>query len=140
MPEELQRRETRIARIREAKQALEELSPRASHGSEGKNPKESQPAPKAQYNFTDPESRILKGAEGFVQGYNTQIAVEPAFQLIVGQQVTQAANDKRQLVPLVEKIEEQSGTKTTRSCGRQWILRGGGEPEVPEQAEDKKDS
>jgi len=44
-----------------------------------------------------------------VQGYNTQIAVEPAFQLIVGQQVTQAANDKQQLVPLVEKIEEQAG-------------------------------
>jgi hypothetical protein len=46
-----------------------------------------------------------------VQGYNTQIAVEPAFQLIVGQQVTQAANDKQQLVPLLEKIEEQSGQK-----------------------------
>ena len=70
-----------------------------------------QPTVKSQYNFTDPESRILKGADGFVQGYNTQIAVEPAFQLIVGQQVTQAANDKEQLVPLVEKIEEQSGQK-----------------------------
>jgi len=46
-----------------------------------------------------------------VQGYNTQIAVEPAFQLIVGQQVTQAANDKQQLVPLLQKIEEQSGQK-----------------------------
>ena len=46
-----------------------------------------------------------------MQGYNTQIAVEPAFQLIVGQQVTQAANDKQQLVPLVERIEEQSGQK-----------------------------
>jgi len=110
LPEELQRRETRIARIREAQQALEERA-REQARSEGKNPKESQPAPKAQYNFTDPESRILKGADGFVQGYNTQIAVEPAFQLIVGQQVTQAANDKQQLVPLVEKIEEQSGQK-----------------------------
>ena len=47
----------------------------------------------------------------FVQGYNTQIAVEPLFQLIVGQRVTQAANDKQQLAPLVEKIEEQSGQK-----------------------------
>ena len=45
------------------------------------------------------ESRILKGSDGFVQGYNTQIAVEPLFQLIVGQRVTQAANDKQQLVP-----------------------------------------
>ena len=46
-----------------------------------------------------------------MQGYNTQIAVEPAFQLIVGQRVTQAANDKQQLVPLVETIEQQSGQK-----------------------------
>src|SRR6202140_4705965 len=67
LPEELQRRETRIARIREAKQALEERA-REQARSEGKNPKESQPAPKAQYNFSDPESRILKGADGFVQG------------------------------------------------------------------------
>ncbi len=110
LPEELQRRETRIARIREAKQALEERA-REQARSEGKDSEESKPAPKAQYNFTDPESRILKGSDGFVQGYNTQIAVEPAFQLIVGQQVTQAANDKQQLVPLLQKIEEQSGQK-----------------------------
>jgi transposase len=110
LPEELQRRETRIARIREAKEALEERA-REQARNEGKDPEEAQPAPKVQYNFTDPESRILKGSDGFVQGYNTQIAVEPAFQLIVGQQVTQAANDKQQLVPLVEKIEEQSGQR-----------------------------
>ena len=54
---------------------------------------------------------MLKGPDGFVQGYNTQIAVEPVFQLIVGQRVTQAANDKQQMVPLVEAIEEQSGQK-----------------------------
>lgn len=110
LPEELQRRETRIARIREAKRALEQRA-REQARNEGKDAQEAQPAAKAQYNFTDPESRILKGADGFVQGYNTQIAVEPAFQLIVGQQVTQAANDKQQLMPLVEKIEEQAGQK-----------------------------
>jgi transposase len=110
LPEELQRRETRIARIREAKQALEERA-REQARNEGKDPEKAQSTAKAQYNFTDPESRILKGADGFVQGYNTQIAVEPAFQLIVGQQVTQAANDKQQLIPLLEKIEEQSGQK-----------------------------
>jgi transposase len=110
LPAELQRRETRIARIREAKQALEERA-RAQAESEGKEREETKPKGKAQYNFTDPESRILKGADGFVQGYNTQVAVEPVFQLIVGQQVTPAANDKQQLVPLVEKIEEQSGQK-----------------------------
>ena len=110
LPEELQRRETRIARIREAKRALEERA-REQAKSKGKDPEEAQPTKKAQYNFTDPESRMLKGSDGFLQGYNTQIAVEPVFQLIVGQRVTQAANDKQQMVPLVEAIEEQSGQK-----------------------------
>jgi transposase len=110
LPEELQRRETRIARIREAKRALEERA-REQAKSKGKDPEEAQPTKKAQYNFTDPESRMLKGSDGFVQGYNTQIAVEPVFQLIVGQRVTQAANDKQQMVPLIEAIEKQSGQK-----------------------------
>jgi transposase len=110
LPEELQRRETRITRIREAKHALEERA-REQAKSKGKDPEEAQPTKKAQYNFTDPESRMLKGSDGFLQDYNTQIAVEPVFQLIVGQRVTQAANDKQQMVPLVEAIEEQSGQK-----------------------------
>jgi transposase len=110
LPEELQRRETRIARIQEAKKALEERA-REKAESEGKDRKEAQPEPKAQYNFTDPESRIMKGSDGFVQGYNTQVAVEPLFQLIVGQTVTQAANDKQQVVPLIEAIQEQSGQR-----------------------------
>jgi transposase/ribonuclease HI len=110
LPEELQRRETRIARIQEAKKALEERA-REKAESEGKDRKEAQPEPKAQYNFTDPESRIMKGPDGFVQGYNTQVAVEPVFQLIVGQAVTQATNDKQQVVPLIEAIQEQSGQK-----------------------------
>ena len=53
----------------------------------------------------------MKGADGFVQAYNAQAAVEPDFQLIVGQAVTQAANDKEQLVPMVAAIEEQSGQR-----------------------------
>jgi transposase len=110
LPEELQRRETRMARIREAKHALEERA-REQAKSKGKDPEEAQPTKKEQYNFTDPESRMLKGPDGFVQGYNTQIAVEPVFQLIVGQRVTQAANDKQQMVPLIKAIEEQSGQK-----------------------------
>ena len=112
LPEELQRRETRIARIQEAKKALEERArEKAKSEGEGKDSKEAKPEPKAQYNFTDPESRILKGSDGFVQGYNTQVAVEPLFQLVVGQTVTQAANDKQQVVPLIEAIEEQSGQR-----------------------------
>jgi len=110
LPEELQRRETRMARIREAKHVLEERA-REQAKSKGKDPEEAQPTKKAQYNFTDPESRMLKGSDRFLQGYNTQIAVEPVFQLIVGQRVTQAANDKQQMMPLIKAIEEQSGQK-----------------------------
>jgi len=110
LPEELQRRETRIARIREAKKALEERA-REKAESEGKDGQEAKPESKDQYNFTDPESRILKGSDAFVQGYNTQVAVEPTLQLIVGQRVTQAANDKQQMVPLIEVVREQSGQK-----------------------------
>jgi transposase len=110
LPEELQRRETRIARIREAKKALEQRA-REKAESEGKDGQKAKPESKDQYNFTDPESRILKGSDAFVQGYNTQVAVEPALQLIVGQRVTQAANDKQQMVPLIEVVQEQSGQK-----------------------------
>jgi transposase len=110
LPEELQRRETRIARIREAKKALEERAREKAEG-EKKDDQEAKPESKAQYNFTDPESRILKGSDAFVQGYNTQVAVEPTLQLIVGQRVTQAANDKQQMVPLIEVVQEQSGQK-----------------------------
>ena len=110
LPEELQRRETRLKRIREAKKAVEERA-RAKAQAEGKPAAEAQPEAKAQYNFTDPESRIMKSNEGFVQAYNAQAAVEPDFQLIVGQAVTQAANDKEQVVPMVESIETQSGQR-----------------------------
>ncbi len=53
----------------------------------------------------------MKSDEGFVQAYNAQAAVEPDFQLIVGQAVTQAANDKEQVVPMMENIEAQSGQR-----------------------------
>src|SRR5215471_18439455 len=110
LPPELARRETRLKKIREAKRALEERA-REQAKSQGKTEAEVKPEAKMQYNFTDPESRIMKGADGFVQAYNAQVAVEPDFQLIVGQQVTQAANDKQQMQPLVEVIQEQSGQK-----------------------------
>jgi transposase len=111
LPEELQRHETRLARIREAKQALEARA-REKAGAEDKAVAKAKPEAKEQYNFTDPESRIMKSSsEGFVQAYNAQIAVEPAMQLIVGQAVTQAANDKQQVEPMVEVIEAQSGQR-----------------------------
>ena len=111
LPEELQRHETRLKRIREAKQALEARA-REKAGAEGKAVAKAKPEAKEQYNFTDPESRIMKSSsEGFVQAYNAQIAVEPVMQLIVGQAVTQAANDKEQVEPMVEAIEAQSGQR-----------------------------
>ena len=110
LPAELARRETRLERIREAKRALEERA-REQAKRKGEPEAEAKPEAKMQYNFTDPESRIMKGADGFVQAYNAQVAVEPDFQLIVGQQVTQEANDKQQMQPMVKVIEEQSGQK-----------------------------
>jgi len=113
LPEELQRHETRLKRIREAKQALEARA-REKAGAEGKAVAKAKPEAKEQYNFTDPESRIMKSSsEGFVQAYNAQIAVEPVMQLIVGQAVTQAANDKEQVEPMVQAIEAQSGQRPT---------------------------
>jgi len=111
LPEELQRHETRLKRIREAKRALEARA-REKAEARGKPTEEGKPEAKDQYNFTDPESRIMKSSsEGFVQGYNAQIAVEPQLQLIVGQAVTQQANDKEQVKPMVEAIEAQSGQR-----------------------------
>ena len=110
LPEELRRRETRLKRIREAKQAVEQRA-REKAEAEDKPVEEAKPEDKDQYNFTDPESRIMKSSEGFVQAYNAQAAVEPNFQFIVGQAVTQAANDKEQVQPMVEVIEQQSGQR-----------------------------
>lgn len=111
LPEELQRRETRLKRIREAKRALEARA-REKAKAEGTPVEETQPKAKDQYNFTDPESRIMpSSSEGFVQAYNAQIAVEPELQLIVGQAVTQAANDKEQVAPMMEAVEQQSGQR-----------------------------
>jgi transposase len=107
LPAELQRRESRLKRIREAKRALEGRAKEAA-AAKGEPPESAKPDPKAQYNFTDPESRIMKGPDGFVQAYNVQVAVDD-LQLIVGQAVTQETNDKKQLLPMVTAIEQQSG-------------------------------
>jgi hypothetical protein len=110
LPEELQRRESRLKKIREARRALEARA-REKAAAEGTGPKTAAPKEKDQYNFTDPESRIMKGADGFVQGYNAQAVVEPTLQLIVGQAVTDATNDKQQLMPMLKTMEEQSGQR-----------------------------
>lgn len=100
LPEELRYREGRLKKIREAKAALEERAQRAAEES-GKG--DGEPDPTAQRNFTDPESRIMRSSDGaFIQAYNAQLAVDAANQVIVAADVVQAANDKRELIPMVE--------------------------------------
>jgi transposase len=74
-------------------------------------PPSPEPDPKAQKNFTDPESRIMKSKDGFVQAYNGQIAVDAQAQIIVAQDVTQCAADKGQLIPMVDAVEANLGRK-----------------------------
>jgi hypothetical protein len=69
------------------------------------------PDAKAQKNFTDPESRIMKSKDGFIQAYNAQIAVDADAQIIVAQYVTQNGGDSGQLVPLIDAIEANLGRK-----------------------------
>ena len=75
------------------------------------DPEEARPDPKAQKNFTDEESRImLDGAtKSFTQAYNAQVAVDSASQIIVATAVTQDANDKKQLTPLLEGVVANLG-------------------------------
>ena len=99
LPEELSRRESRLKKIREAKAALE---------AEAKKKGKQKVPEKAQRNFTDPESRIQKTPDGFIQGYNPQLAVDEKAQVIVACEVT-TGPDVNQMVPLVEQIEANLG-------------------------------
>jgi transposase len=112
LPAELQRRESRLKRIREAKRALEARA-KEEAAAKGQPAESVKPDTKAQYNFTDPESRIMKAPDGFVQAYNVQVAVDE-LQLIVGQAVTQETNDKHQLMPMITTIAQQSGATPTQ--------------------------
>jgi transposase len=79
----------------------------------GKPPQAPTPTPEPgdQYNFTDPESRIMKAGNGnhFEQSYNAQSAVEVESRLIVGERVSQAPNDKQELVPTLAAIPTEAG-------------------------------
>lgn len=112
LPAELQRRESRLKRIREAKRALDARA-KEEAAAAGQPVDAAKPDPKAQYNFTDPDSRIMHSPDGFVQAYNVQVAVDE-LQLIVGQAVTQDTNDKQQLMPMITTIEQQSGATPTQ--------------------------
>ena len=128
IPAELVRREKRVAALQQARQVIEEraremaaaqqpqyeakAAARQQQRDEGKKPRGKDPTPpsptpdpKAQFNFTDPESRIMKAGSGphFEQAYNAQAAVDEAM-LIVGQRVSDAPNDKQELVATVAAI------------------------------------
>jgi hypothetical protein len=134
LPDELQRRESRLKKIQEAKAALEkaareqaeqersekeqklaEREEEEQHTGRKKrgrkpelpDPEQARPEDTAQRNFVDPESRIMPdgGNKGsFVQGYNAQIAVDSESQVIVAAEVTQETNDKKQLLPMMAQI------------------------------------
>lgn len=103
LPAELARRESRLAKIRAAKAALE-AEARAQAQASGKPPDDARPPDTAQRNFTDPESKIQKTSDGFIQGYNAQIAVDATAQVIVAQHVTAASPDAEQLQPVVDAV------------------------------------
>lgn len=130
LPEELARPETRLKKIREAKAALEAEARREAEESQpNEEPAEERcvspkkrrttpktargkPAPKAQYNFTDPESRIMKNSDkAYVQAYNALAAVDGANQIIVACQVSANPADSVSTVEMVEQVE--------RNCGKQ---------------------
>jgi transposase len=67
------------------------------------------PRPEAQRNFTDPDSRIMKRGATYLQGYNCQIAVDGANQVIVAEGVTNQAPDQEHLIPLMERVHRNAG-------------------------------
>lgn len=119
LPAELRFRGQRLKKIQEAKAALEEearqeAAQRAQD--QGKAPADARPKPEAQRNFTDADSRIMKdgATKAFVQGYNCQVAVDGECQVIVAAAVTQACNDKEQLVPMVKRVRANVGRRKLR--------------------------
>lgn len=113
LPEELAHRESRLKKIREAKAALEQEA-REKAAAEGKDPEKAKPRSGAQRNFTDSESRIQKTSDGFIQGYNAQIAVDAHAQVIVAQHVTSAAPDVEELMPAVSAIGRVLGQRPAK--------------------------
>jgi transposase len=132
LPEELQRRQDRLAKIQAAKARLEERQAQADR-EQGRHPDDQQrrgdgagrpfkrpfgvPEDKAQDNFTDPQSRIMKLGGSFEQCYNAQAVVDAESQLIVAIGLGSNAADNEQLVPMVEAVKENLGELPKRVLG-----------------------
>jgi transposase len=123
MPTDLRTRQGRLAKLREAKASLEAEARRGEEKRErewdalgaGDRPHRKAPDPSnavpkdnATYNMTDPDSRLMKGKRGFLQGYNAQIAVDTKHQVIVGCALTQETVDYGQLQPVLDQVEENT--------------------------------
>ena len=123
LPSELRRREDRLAAIRAAKERLE-AAQRAADDARGRQPGQDrnpkggrpyqraygEPDEKAQSNFTDPESGIMKtSSEGFQQCYNAQVAVDGKHQLVVATDLTANASDQGGLPALLDEVAETFG-------------------------------
>jgi len=104
------------AQLAEHEQKLAERAAKKERGEKvgGQPPQPPTPTPEPgdQYNFTDPESRIMKAGNGnhFEQSYNAQAAVEVESRLIVGERVSQSPNDKQELGPTLAAIPTAAGT------------------------------
>jgi len=119
LPEWVRNKQRRLEKIREARARLEaEAKAQAAEKQTGKKgggpgrPSKTEPGtPKdsAQSNFTDPQSRIMKSHDGFIQAYNVQAAVDADSQVIVAQGVTNNASDAQQLAPMVAQIKQNTG-------------------------------
>ena len=123
MPGWVADKQARLAKIREAKAELEAeakakaAAEQAAHEKKDDKPRRGRaaqppsasPEPKAQRNFTDPESRILKTKDGYIQGYNAQAAVDAQAQIIVAQTLSNNGSDQAQFAPLLDGIKANLG-------------------------------
>lgn len=121
LPEELKRRQDRLAKIREAKRRLEKEQEaedrRTGRGDKGRKLKRPKGVPPddQQANFTDPDSGIMNtGGKSFEQCYNAQAAVDGANRLIVAADVGSCAADANELLPMVEAAERNTGAEAKR--------------------------
>jgi len=128
LPDELRYRERRLKKIQEAKQALEEAARQEAQAAQPAADKAKVGAdvrvkPKAQRNFTDPDSRIMRdgATKAFEQAFNGQVAVDSANQIIVAAGVTQECNDKQQVEPMVERMRANLGG----ACPKRMTLDNG---------------
>ena len=110
MPKESEMKIVRrkLAHIKAGKARLEAMF-RAKAVEMGKDPELAQVPERAQTNFTDPESRIMKTPESFQQCYNAQAAVDAESQVVVAHDVTNQSPDVQQLRPMLEAVHELNG-------------------------------